>query len=298
MDLKWKRLFLLFVTKGDTADICERAWTNQPRIKILVVCLFVCLFQLTQAQTGKFNVHVHVEYEWRLQNEDLDESEDEMEDKVGWFHVKHLVDASWFWCLTVRFLQPIPNRREERPVSCFVPGSGPNLAALAWDAANLVRDKQRPQVPSMMISNETYGTMLDLNLPPPGPTPPLPPRVPSRGQSLMGWGWGVIQRSDSGGGLNRGQSLVGEWTEVSLGGGLSTSVWRYLQRLCVCLFLIIIIVLLCWGCLWVWTCSSSANHSTWGVRSDHRLKTRWHHCLSTEQCDSVAPSCVEVFIRS
>ncbi|XP_053193440.1 arf-GAP with SH3 domain, ANK repeat and PH domain-containing protein 2b [Scomber japonicus] len=117
-----------------------------------------CEELLTQAQTGKFNVHVHVEYEWRLQNEDLDESEDEMEDK------------------------PIPNRREERPVSCFVPGSGP-MAALARDAASLARDKQRPQVPSMMINNETYGTAMDFNLPPPGPTPPLPPRVPNRGQS-------------------------------------------------------------------------------------------------------------------
>ncbi|CAJ1077784.1 arf-GAP with SH3 domain%2C ANK repeat and PH domain-containing protein 2b [Xyrichtys novacula] len=118
-----------------------------------------CEELLTQAQTGKFNVHVHVEYEWRLQNEDLDESEDEMEDK------------------------PIPNRRDERPVSCFVPGSSPmqpNMAALARDAAFLARDKQRP---SMMISNETYGTMMDLNLPPPGPTPPLPPRVPNRGHS-------------------------------------------------------------------------------------------------------------------
>ncbi|CAJ1077782.1 arf-GAP with SH3 domain%2C ANK repeat and PH domain-containing protein 2b [Xyrichtys novacula] len=118
-----------------------------------------CEELLTQAQTGKFNVHVHVEYEWRLQNEDLDESEDEMEDK------------------------PIPNRRDERPVSCFVPGSSPmqpNMAALARDAAFLARDKQRP---SMMISNETYGTMMDLNLPPPGPTPPLPPRVPNRGSS-------------------------------------------------------------------------------------------------------------------
>ncbi|KAF0024029.1 hypothetical protein F2P81_024659 [Scophthalmus maximus] len=120
-----------------------------------------CEELLTQAQTGKFNVHVHVEYEWRLQNEDLDESEDEMEDK------------------------PIPNRREERPVSCFVPGAGPkqpNLAALARDAASLVRDKhKRPPVPSTIISNETYGTMLDLNLLPSGSTPPLPPRGPHRG---------------------------------------------------------------------------------------------------------------------
>uniref|UniRef100_A0AAQ5YZ58 ArfGAP with SH3 domain, ankyrin repeat and PH domain 2b n=1 Tax=Amphiprion ocellaris TaxID=80972 RepID=A0AAQ5YZ58_AMPOC len=119
-----------------------------------------CEELLTQAQTGKFNVHVHVEYEWRLQNEDLDESEDEMEDK------------------------PIPNRREDRPVSCFVPGSSgmqPNLAVLARDAAVLARDKQRPHVQSTMISNETYGTMLDLKLPQ-GPTPPLPPRAPNRGQ--------------------------------------------------------------------------------------------------------------------
>ncbi|XP_026196870.1 arf-GAP with SH3 domain, ANK repeat and PH domain-containing protein 2b isoform X2 [Anabas testudineus] len=119
-----------------------------------------CEELLTQAQTGKFNVHVHVEYEWRLQNEDLDESDEEMEDK------------------------PIPVRREERPVSCFMPGSGPmlpNLATVAHDAASLARDKQRSQVTSMMISNETYGTMLDLNLLPPGPTPPLPPRAPNRG---------------------------------------------------------------------------------------------------------------------
>uniref|UniRef100_A0AAQ5WX20 ArfGAP with SH3 domain, ankyrin repeat and PH domain 2b n=1 Tax=Amphiprion ocellaris TaxID=80972 RepID=A0AAQ5WX20_AMPOC len=122
-----------------------------------------CEELLTQAQTGKFNVHVHVEYEWRLQNEDLDESEDEMEDKVS---------------------RPIPNRREDRPVSCFVPGSSgmqPNLAVLARDAAVLARDKQRPHVQSTMISNETYGTMLDLKLPQ-GPTPPLPPRAPNRGQ--------------------------------------------------------------------------------------------------------------------
>ncbi|XP_035798269.2 arf-GAP with SH3 domain, ANK repeat and PH domain-containing protein 2b [Amphiprion ocellaris] len=121
-----------------------------------------CEELLTQAQTGKFNVHVHVEYEWRLQNEDLDESEDEMEDK------------------------PIPNRREDRPVSCFVPGSSgmqPNLAVLARDAAVLARDKQRPHVQSTMISNETYGTMLDLKLPQ-GPTPPLPPRAPNRGPGL------------------------------------------------------------------------------------------------------------------
>uniref|UniRef100_A0A671NZX6 Arf-GAP with SH3 domain, ANK repeat and PH domain-containing protein 2-like n=1 Tax=Sinocyclocheilus anshuiensis TaxID=1608454 RepID=A0A671NZX6_9TELE len=105
-----------------------------------------CEELLTQAQTGKFNVHVHVEYDWRLHNDDLDESEDEMEDK------------------------PIPNRREERPVSCIIPGIGPmmpNMSALARDVANVVNNKQRSFIPSM-ICNETYGTMLDVSPPPLG----------------------------------------------------------------------------------------------------------------------------------
>uniref|UniRef100_A0A673IHR0 ArfGAP with SH3 domain, ankyrin repeat and PH domain 2b n=1 Tax=Sinocyclocheilus rhinocerous TaxID=307959 RepID=A0A673IHR0_9TELE len=122
-----------------------------------------CEELLTQAQTGKFNVHVHVEYDWRLHNDDLDESEDEMEDK------------------------PIPNRREERPVSCIVPGTGPmmpNMSALARDVANVVNNKHRAFIPSM-ICNETYGTMLDvspqpLGLPGMPGIPLLPPRTLGR----------------------------------------------------------------------------------------------------------------------
>uniref|UniRef100_A0A4W4FA21 ArfGAP with SH3 domain, ankyrin repeat and PH domain 2b n=1 Tax=Electrophorus electricus TaxID=8005 RepID=A0A4W4FA21_ELEEL len=125
-----------------------------------------CEEMLTQAQTGKFNVHVHVEYEWCLHNEDLDESDDEMEDKVS----------------------PIPQKREERPVSCFVPGSAtmqPNIAALARDVVSVVRDKQRGFIPSMLC-NETYGTLLDLSPPPSNllgfPLPQLPPRNPPAGK--------------------------------------------------------------------------------------------------------------------
>lgn len=126
-----------------------------------------CEELLTEAQTGKFNVHVHVEYEWRLRNEELDESEDELEDKP--------------------ILKAPASRREERPVSCIVPGSGamqPNFSALARDAAFIARDKQRPPIPSCMMSNETYGTVLEVALPPPGPTPPLPPRGPNRGPGV------------------------------------------------------------------------------------------------------------------
>lgn len=71
-------------------ELYEPSCIHSSCIKNIVAC--VHMFQLTQAQTGKFNVHVHVEYEWRLQNEDLDESEDEMEDKVSWFYTKQHID--------------------------------------------------------------------------------------------------------------------------------------------------------------------------------------------------------------
>lgn len=85
--------------------------------------------------------------------------------------------------------QPIPNRREERPVSCIIPGTGPmkpDMSALARDVANVVNNKHRAFIPSM-ICNETYGTMLDVSPPPlglpgvPG-IPLLPPRTLGRGE--------------------------------------------------------------------------------------------------------------------
>ncbi|ELW72055.1 Arf-GAP with SH3 domain, ANK repeat and PH domain-containing protein 2 [Tupaia chinensis] len=41
-----------------------------------------CEELLTQALSGRFNSHVHVEYEWRLLHEDLDESDDDMDEKL------------------------------------------------------------------------------------------------------------------------------------------------------------------------------------------------------------------------
>lgn len=39
-------------------------------------------FQLSQAKAGKLNPHVHVEYEWNLRQEEMDESDDDLDDKV------------------------------------------------------------------------------------------------------------------------------------------------------------------------------------------------------------------------
>ncbi|XP_032508268.1 arf-GAP with SH3 domain, ANK repeat and PH domain-containing protein 2 isoform X3 [Phocoena sinus] len=122
-----------------------------------------CEELLTQALSGRFNSHVHVEYEWRLLHEDLDESDDDVDEK----------------------LQPSPSRREDRPVSFYQLGSSQlqsNAASLARDAASLAKDKQRGFVPSI-LQNETYGAILSSSPPPAQPTapstasaPPLPPR--------------------------------------------------------------------------------------------------------------------------
>ncbi|XP_044118044.1 arf-GAP with SH3 domain, ANK repeat and PH domain-containing protein 2 isoform X3 [Neovison vison] len=122
-----------------------------------------CEELLTQALSGRFNSHVHVEYEWRLLHEDLDESDDDVDEK----------------------LQPSPSRREDRPVSFYQLGSGQlqsNAVSLARDATSLAKDKQRSFVPSI-LQNETYGAVLSGSPPPTQPVvpstssaPPLPPR--------------------------------------------------------------------------------------------------------------------------
>ncbi|XP_041827947.1 arf-GAP with SH3 domain, ANK repeat and PH domain-containing protein 2a isoform X2 [Melanotaenia boesemani] len=116
-----------------------------------------CEELLNQALAGKFNAHVHVEYEWRLQHEDLDESDEDLDEK------------------------PSPHRRDERPVSCYTPGSNSHLqsslGSAGRDAASHVKDKQRPYIPNL-VNNETYGTILNTGSSQPTPTsaPPLPPR--------------------------------------------------------------------------------------------------------------------------
>uniref|UniRef100_A0A3Q1EXG4 ArfGAP with SH3 domain, ankyrin repeat and PH domain 2a n=1 Tax=Acanthochromis polyacanthus TaxID=80966 RepID=A0A3Q1EXG4_9TELE len=114
-----------------------------------------CEELLNQALAGKFNAHVHVEYEWCLQHEDLDESDEDLDEK------------------------PSPHRRDERPVSCYTPGSNSHLqsGSAGRDAAGLSKDKQRPYMPNL-VNNETYGTILNTNPPQPATTsaPPLPPR--------------------------------------------------------------------------------------------------------------------------
>uniref|UniRef100_A0A665VA11 ArfGAP with SH3 domain, ankyrin repeat and PH domain 2a n=1 Tax=Echeneis naucrates TaxID=173247 RepID=A0A665VA11_ECHNA len=106
-----------------------------------------CEELLSQALAGKFNAHVHVEYEWCLQHEDLDESDEDLDEK------------------------PSPHRRDERPVSCYTSSSNSNLGS-----GGLAKDKQRAYMPSL-VNNETYGTILSTNSPQPANASQRPKRV-------------------------------------------------------------------------------------------------------------------------
>ncbi|XP_052554411.1 arf-GAP with SH3 domain, ANK repeat and PH domain-containing protein 2 isoform X2 [Tympanuchus pallidicinctus] len=145
-----------------------------------------CEELLTQALSGRFNSHVHVEYEWRLLHEDLDESDDDVDEKLQ---------------------QPSPNRREDRPVSFYQLGSNqlqPNVASLARDAVSIAKDKQRGFMPSI-LQNETYGAILSGSPPPIQPSvpvtssaPPLPPRNIGKVQpSVLGSGIQTISSSNT-----------------------------------------------------------------------------------------------------
>ncbi|XP_063298243.1 arf-GAP with SH3 domain, ANK repeat and PH domain-containing protein 2 isoform X2 [Pelobates fuscus] len=121
-----------------------------------------CEDLLMQALTGRFNAHVHVEYEWRLHNMNLDESDDDVDEKM----------------------QPSPNRKDDRPISFYQIGPNPmqpSVACLARDVANVAKNKQT-FMPSL-LQNDTYGAVLNNNnspvntVPPPTTSaPPLPPR--------------------------------------------------------------------------------------------------------------------------
>ncbi|XP_019940661.2 arf-GAP with SH3 domain, ANK repeat and PH domain-containing protein 2a isoform X1 [Paralichthys olivaceus] len=139
-----------------------------------------CEELLNQALAGKFNAHVHVEYEWCLQHEDLDESDEDLDEK------------------------PSPHRRDERPVSCYTPSSNSTLGPGGRDA--LAKDKQRAYMPSL-VNNETYGTILNNNQTQTTNTsaPPLPPRNLVQ---LSGLG-GIIQSSASGSWKPGSLDLVG-----------------------------------------------------------------------------------------
>uniref|UniRef100_A0A8D3AZV6 ArfGAP with SH3 domain, ankyrin repeat and PH domain 1 n=1 Tax=Scophthalmus maximus TaxID=52904 RepID=A0A8D3AZV6_SCOMX len=121
---------------GETAvDVARRLRNTQ------------CEEALVQAAEGKFNPHIHVEYEWSLRLEEMDESDDDLDDKPS----------------------PIKKDRSQRPQSfCH---SSRFISQ---------RDKQQ-RLSYSAFTNQMYSASTDLTSSPVADGPPLPPRNQGKG---------------------------------------------------------------------------------------------------------------------
>uniref|UniRef100_A0A668A1T8 ArfGAP with SH3 domain, ankyrin repeat and PH domain 1 n=1 Tax=Myripristis murdjan TaxID=586833 RepID=A0A668A1T8_9TELE len=127
---------------GETAlDVARRLRNTQ------------CEEALVQAAEGKFNPHIHVEYEWSLRLEEMDESDDDLDDKPS----------------------PIKKDRSPRPQSfCHSSSLSPH-DKLSLPGFISHRDKQQ-RLSYSAFTNQMYSVSTDLTSSPVADGPPLPPR--------------------------------------------------------------------------------------------------------------------------
>nr|XP_057916734.1 arf-GAP with SH3 domain, ANK repeat and PH domain-containing protein 1 isoform X1 [Doryrhamphus excisus] len=127
---------------GETALDVARRLRNTP-----------CEEALVQAAEGKFNPHIHVEYEWSLRLEEMDESDDDLDDKPS----------------------PIKKDRSPRPQSfCHSSSLSPH-DKLSLPGFISQRDKQQ-RLSYSAFTNQMYSASTDLTSSPVADGPPLPPR--------------------------------------------------------------------------------------------------------------------------
>uniref|UniRef100_A0A4W3J356 ArfGAP with SH3 domain, ankyrin repeat and PH domain 1a n=1 Tax=Callorhinchus milii TaxID=7868 RepID=A0A4W3J356_CALMI len=96
-----------------------------------------CEELLNQAALGKINPHIHVEYEWQLRQEEIDESDDDLDEKTS----------------------PIKKERSPRPQSFCHSSSLSPQDKLTIPGFGSARDKQRLSYGA--FSNQIYGSSTD-----------------------------------------------------------------------------------------------------------------------------------------
>ncbi|XP_053099613.1 arf-GAP with SH3 domain, ANK repeat and PH domain-containing protein 1 isoform X3 [Hemicordylus capensis] len=148
--LKGKPTIDIVNQSGETAlDIAKRLKATQ------------CEDLLSQAKVGKLNPHVHVEYEWNLRQEEMDESDDDLDDKPS----------------------PIKKERSPRPQSFCHSSSISPQDKMALPGLSTPRDKQRLSYGAfpnqIFVSASTDST----TSPTAADAPPLPPRNAGKGLS-------------------------------------------------------------------------------------------------------------------
>uniref|UniRef100_H3DID0 ArfGAP with SH3 domain, ankyrin repeat and PH domain 1 n=1 Tax=Tetraodon nigroviridis TaxID=99883 RepID=H3DID0_TETNG len=130
---------------GETAlDVARRLRNTQCEEALVSLC---------RLQRAKFNPHIHVEYEWSLRLEEMDESDDDLDDKPS----------------------PIKKDRSPRPQSfCHSSSLSPH-DKLSLPGFISQRDKQQ-RLSYSAFTNQMYSASTDLTTSPVADGPPLPPR--------------------------------------------------------------------------------------------------------------------------
>ncbi|XP_033011753.1 arf-GAP with SH3 domain, ANK repeat and PH domain-containing protein 1 isoform X3 [Lacerta agilis] len=118
-----------------------------------------CEDLLSQAKAGKLNPHVHVEYEWNLRQEEMDESDDDLDDKPS----------------------PIKKERSPRPQSFCHSSSTSPQDKMALPGLSTPRDKQRLSYGAFPNQIFVSASMDSTTSPTAVDGPPLPPRNAGKG---------------------------------------------------------------------------------------------------------------------
>uniref|UniRef100_A0A671Z523 ArfGAP with SH3 domain, ankyrin repeat and PH domain 1a n=1 Tax=Sparus aurata TaxID=8175 RepID=A0A671Z523_SPAAU len=103
-------------------------------------------FCLVEAVSGRFNPHVHVEYDWNLRLDELDESDDELDDKPS----------------------PVKKERSLRPQSFCPTSSSSSQDKLSLPASFIPPHRDKLRLSYGAFANPVYSTSSD-NPPSPGP---------------------------------------------------------------------------------------------------------------------------------
>uniref|UniRef100_A0A8V0ZT87 Uncharacterized protein n=1 Tax=Gallus gallus TaxID=9031 RepID=A0A8V0ZT87_CHICK len=161
--LKAKASITITNQAGETAlDIARRTRHHQ------------CEELLLQAQNNQFNPHVHVEYEWWLGQDDMYESDDELDEKVRTLH--GLSGCSLYWLIThvgysnlqiYSFQLGLMKKGPSSPQSCCQPPA----TATRPEAAGAVSQERQPDTYTL-----PHAHLHSLDVPPaPSYPPPFPP---------------------------------------------------------------------------------------------------------------------------
>uniref|UniRef100_A0A672PTG8 Arf-GAP with SH3 domain, ANK repeat and PH domain-containing protein 1-like n=1 Tax=Sinocyclocheilus grahami TaxID=75366 RepID=A0A672PTG8_SINGR len=113
--------------------------------------------ELVSAATGRFNPHVHVEYEWNLRLEEIDESDDDLDDKPS----------------------PVKKERSPRPQSFCHSSSVSPQEKLSLPGYLGHRDKQRLSYGA--FANPVYSTSTDTPVSPVSEGPTIASKTTSKG---------------------------------------------------------------------------------------------------------------------